>query len=131
MSTYSPPSFPRRSKTSNFINEFHYQAKLLHYRYEINTGLYVMSPGEKLAFNLIFLALVTLVLSTVYYCLPVFVIRNLHRVAGFIGGSFKSSVYRVEVRTAVLQGGVAAEHMSSLLPDHVGTNATMMSVPGL
>ena len=90
-----------------------------------------MSPGEKLAFNLIFLALVTLVLSTVYYCLPVFVIRNLHRVAGFVCSSFKGSVYRMEVRTAVLQGGVAAEHVSSLLPDHVGTNATMMSVPGL
>jgi hypothetical protein len=131
MSTYNPPSFPRRSKTTNFINEFHYQARLLHYRYEINTGLYVMSPGEKLAFNLMFLALAALVLSTVYYCLPLFVIRSLHRLAGFLCSGVKSSVYRVEVRTAVLQGGVAGEHVSSLLPDHVGTNATMMSVPGL
>lgn len=131
MSTYSPPSFPRRSKTSTLINELHYQAKLLHYRYEVNTGLYVMSPGEKLAFNLIFLALATLLLSAVYYCLPLFVLRSLYRVAGFVGGSVKGSVYRVEVRTAVLQGGVAGEHVASLVPDYVGTNATMMSVPGL
>lgn len=131
MSTYNPPSFPRRSKTSNFINEFHYQARLLHYRYEINTGLYVMSPGEKLAFNLIFLALATLVLSTFYYCLPLFVIRSLHSLADFVSSGVKGSVYRVEVMTAVLQGDVAGEHVSSLLPDHVGTNATVTSVPGL
>ena len=90
-----------------------------------------MSPGEKLVFNLIFLALSTLVLSTVYYCLPLCVVHSLHRVAGFIGGSFKGGAYRVDVRTAVLQGGIAGEHFASLLPDHVGTNATMMSVPGL
>jgi hypothetical protein len=131
MSTYNPPSFPRRSKPSNPINEFHYQAKLLHYRYEINTGLYVMSPGEKLAFNLIFLALATLVLSAFYYCLPLFVIHNFHRLAGVVSSGVKGSVHRVEVRTAVLQAGVAGEHVASLLPDHGGTNATMMSVPGL
>jgi hypothetical protein len=131
MSTYNPPSLPRRSKTSNTINELHYQAKLLHYRYEINTGLYVMSPGEKLAFNLIFLALVTLLFSAVYYCLPLFVVRSLHRLAGFVGSTVTGGVYRAEVRTAVLQGGIAGEHVASLLPDHMGTNATMMSVPGL
>jgi hypothetical protein len=131
MSTYNPPSFPRRSKTSTTINELHYQAKLLHYRYEINTGLYVMSPGEKLAFNLLFLGLVTLLLSTVYYCLPLFVVRSLQRLAGFICSGVKGSVYRVEVRTAVLREGVAGEHVASLLPGRVGNNATMMSVPGL
>jgi hypothetical protein len=131
MSTYNPPSFPRRSKTPTPINELYYQAKLLHYRYEINTGLYVMSPSEKLAFNLIFLALAALLLSAVYYCLPLFVVRTLQRVAGLLGSGVKGSVYRVEVRTAVLQGGIAAEHVASLLPDHVGGNATTMSVPGL
>ena len=90
-----------------------------------------MSPGEKLAFNLIFLALATLVLSTVYYCLPLFVVRSMHRLVALLCSSVKGSVYRVEVRTAVLQGGVAGEHVSSLLPDYVGTNATMMSVPGM
>ncbi|GAB7332706.1 hypothetical protein MBLNU13_g04452t1 [Cladosporium sp. NU13] len=130
MSTYNPPSFPRRSKTSTPINELYYQARLLHYRYEINTGLYVMSPGEKLAFNLIFLALATLLLSTVYYCTPPFVTQSLHRLAGFLCSGVKGSVYRVDVSTAVLQGGVSEEHVSSLLPDHMGTNATMMSVPG-
>jgi hypothetical protein len=131
MSTYNPPQFPRRSKTSTPINELYYQAKLLRYRYEINTGLYVMSPGEKLAFNLLFLALTTLLLSAVYYCLPLFIIRSLHRVAGLIGSRVKGSAYRIEVRTAVLQGGIAEEHVASLLPEHLGTNATMMSVPGL
>jgi hypothetical protein len=131
MSTYNPPQFPRRSKTSTPINDLHYQAKLLHYRYEINTGLYVMSPGEKLAFNLIFLALVTLLVSAVYYCLPLFVLRSLHRVAGFVGSSVKGSIYRVEVRTAILQGGIAEEHVASLLPGQVGTNSTMLSVPGM
>lgn len=131
MSTYNPPQFPRRSKISTPISELHYQAKLLHYRYEINTGLYVMSPGEKLAFNLIFLALTTLLLSAVYYCIPLFMIRSLHKLASLVGSSVKGSVYRVEVRTAVLQGGIAGEHVASLLPDHMGTNTTMMSVPGL
>ena len=90
-----------------------------------------MSLCEKLAFNLVVLALATLLLSAVYYCLPLFVIRSLHRIAGFVGSSVKRSVYRVEVRTAVLQGGIAGEHVASLLPDHVRANATMMSVPGL
>lgn len=131
MSTYNPPSFPRHSKTPSPINELHYQAKLLHYRYEINIGLYVMSSGEKMAFNLLFLALATLLLTTVYYCLPLFMIRSLHRIVGFVGNSVQGSVYQVEVRTAVLQGGFAGEHVASLLPDDVGANATMMSVPGL
>ena len=90
-----------------------------------------MSPGEKLAFNLLFLALATLLLSAVYYCLPLFVIRSLHRVAGYVGAKVGGRVYRVEVRTAVFHGGVAGEHLASLLPEYGGTNATMMSVPGL
>jgi hypothetical protein len=130
MATYDPSPFPRRAKNPSLLNELRYQAQLLHFRYEINTGLYVMSPGEKLAFNLFFLGLATLLLYAVYYCLPLSVVRNLHKAVGSVGSSVKGSVYRMEVRTTIVQGGVAGEHVASLLPGYTGANASMVSVPG-
>ena len=131
MATYNPSPFPRRAKEPTPFNELRYQAQLLYYRYEINTGLYVMSPGEKLAFNLFFLGLATLLLSAVYYCMPLSVVRSLHKVVSSVGSGIKGSVYRTEVRTTILQGGVPGEHVASLLPGYVGTNTSMVSAPGL
>ena len=91
-----------------------------------------MSPGEKLAFNLFILGLATLLLSCVYYCMPLSAVRMLHRAAGFVRSGVKSGVYRIEIKTTILQEGVAGEHAASLLPGYTaGTNASMVSVPGL
>ena len=104
---------------------------LLHFRYEMNTGLYVMSSGEKLAFNIFFLGLATLLLSVVYYCTPMLVIHSLHKAVGLVGSSVKRSAYKIEVRTTILQEIVAGDHIASLLPSYAGANASMVSVPGL
>ena len=128
MATYSPTPFPRRAKNANLLNELRYQAQLLHYRYEINTGQYVMSPGEKLAFNIINLAIVMLLFSAVYYCMPAFIVHGLRRVAGIISNGIinSSGGQHIEVRKTILHEAMVGDHAASLLP---GANTTMGSMP--
>ena len=125
MSTYNPPSFPRRPKSPSLAGDLRYQAQLAYYRYEINTGLYVMSPGEKLAFNLVHLFLVTLMLSAVYYYLPVSLTRPLARLPHLLTGSLSSrTVPKVNVHEAVLHARGAGEAIASLTEGGMGHNAS-------
>lgn len=129
MPTYEPLPFPRRPKTSTFFSELQYQAQLLQYRYEINTGLYVMSPGEKLAFNVFHLILVTLLLIAAYYCMPIFMVRGLHQLAGSIGSKINGSAQGMEIGKAILQSGFADEHAAGSGFDRVVSNASVVSNP--
>lgn len=131
MSTYNPPSFPRRPKTPSLVGDLRYQAQLAYYRYEINTGLYVMSPGEKLAFNLVHLFLLALMLSALYYCLPGVLTRPLRRLPYFLNGSLSSrGVQKVNVHEAVLHTRGAGEAIASLTEGGMGRNASM-GVPAM
>lgn len=92
MATFNPASFPRRPKRSNIFTEAWYHTKLAYYQYEVNTGMYVMSPGEKTAYNLIVLSLLVLLVSTVYYCRPRTMIPGLERLAYYLTGYYRQSV---------------------------------------
>lgn len=72
MATYNPPSFPRRPspKDSTLFSEIRYYIQLAYYRYEINTALYVMSPAEKLAYNLILFSMLALFVASVCCYFP-------------------------------------------------------------
>ncbi|KAI7462694.1 hypothetical protein KC351_g16207 [Hortaea werneckii] len=89
MATYNPASFPRRPapKDSNLFTETRYQLQLAYYRYEINSALYVMSPGEKLAYNMIVLSLLALLLTSVYYYFPNTLRLGVHRLGYYITGT--------------------------------------------
>ncbi|KAI6787851.1 hypothetical protein KC363_g9062 [Hortaea werneckii] len=89
MATYRPASFPRRPapKDSNLFTETRYQLQLAYYRYEINSALYVMSPGEKLAYNMIVLSLLALLLTSVYYYFPNTLRLGVHRLGYYITGT--------------------------------------------
>lgn len=102
MATYKPASFPRKPSTkhSTIFSELQYQAQLLYYRYEINTGLYVMSPGEKFAYNLIFISFLVLLLSAIYYYLPPAVRVSMHRQSYYAPGSNKLDVARTSAASA-------------------------------
>ncbi|KAI7257301.1 hypothetical protein KC343_g7558 [Hortaea werneckii] len=93
MATYNPASFPRRPapKDSNLFTETRYQLQLAYYRYEINSALYVMSPGEKLAYNMIVLSLLALLLTSVYYYFPNTLRLGVHRLGYYITGTSSSS----------------------------------------
>ena len=126
MATYNPLPFPRRAKSPTLFNEFRYQAQLLHYRYEINTGQYVMSPGEKLAFNMFNLAVVMLFFSAIYYCMPAFVTHGVRGVASYIGDIANSNGQPIEIRKTILHEAMIGEHVASLAPM---ANTTMGSIP--
>ncbi|KAH9845210.1 Pfam:DUF3317 [Teratosphaeria destructans] len=87
MATYNPPSFPRRPKTSNLFTETRYQLQLAYYRYEVNSALYVMSPGEKIAYNTIVFSLLLMLVLSVYYYFPRTVQLGFHRLGYYIMGS--------------------------------------------
>ncbi|CZT23334.1 uncharacterized protein RCC_09046 [Ramularia collo-cygni] len=75
MSTFNPPSFPRRPKQQTLLSNAKYQIQLAYFRYSVNTALYVMSPGEKLAFNTIVLSALSLFawalwVCAVWWCVP-------------------------------------------------------------
>ena len=89
MGTYSPATFPRRPKNNNIFTEAYYQWQLAYYRYEVNTGLYVMSTGEKTAFNLVILSLLGLCLAFTYYILPRAAIEALQRLAYYLTGYYR------------------------------------------
>lgn len=115
MSTYTPASFPRRPKLPTLAGSLRYQAQLAYYRYEINTGLYVMSPGEKLALNLINLFVATLMLSALYYCTPAVLSAPIRRLALQVGGNLGGgSVQKVQTYEAILNARAAGEAVASL-----------------
>jgi len=89
MSTYNPPAFPRRPKCSNFLTEARYQLQLAYYRYETNTPLYVMSPGEKFAYNFMVLSLLVMLVTSVYYYFPATVRAAVQRLGYYFTGSLQ------------------------------------------
>lgn len=110
MGTYSPATFPRRpTKNSNIFTEAYYQLQLAYYRYEVNTGLYVMSTAEKIAFNLVLLSLIALCLAAIHYCLPRAAIEVLSRIAYCATGSYKMPTPVTkpipELARRIIQGG--------------------------
>lgn len=126
MATFNPPPFPRRSKASSPLSNLRYSLELAYYRYQVNTGLYVMSPGEKLAFNLVVLFLLVLMLSAINYCLPRALIGSVFRVA-FTGLGGKHRL--VEVRQSVLHARAAGEAVASLAEGGGMGNGSMTFSP--
>lgn len=130
MSTYEPPSFPQRPKVPTLLGEAKYQAQLLHFRYEINTGLYVMLPGEKLAFNLIHLFVATLLLSAVYYCMPLSLINGVRQAVSCLCNGYISRVRPWDIHEAILRSHATDEAFASLAYGAEATNATI-TFPGI
>lgn len=126
MATYNPPAFPRRPKQSNPWSELRYQLQLNYYRYEINTALYVMSPGEKLAYNMIFLSFFILFVSAVYYYLPSAVYLFVRRLAYYFTGHGKLHVASTH---AVKVVHISRRAIASLVDGGKGPNASLGSTP--
>lgn len=113
MATYNPPSFPRRPKQSNLFTETKYLLQLSYYRYEVNTGMYVMSPGEKFVLNMIFFSIFALLFSAVYYYLPRTTIIGVRRLAYYFIGHHKLHMNDVVVARGVFQSsGEAAASLT-------------------
>ena len=112
MATYNPPAFPRRPKQYSLFSELRYQLQLTHYRYEINTALYVMSPGEKLAYNVIFISFLVLLLSATYYYLPSAVYVSIQRLAYYITGSSKVDMPGIPAAEVLQRSGEAARSLA-------------------
>jgi Na+-transporting NADH:ubiquinone oxidoreductase subunit NqrB len=109
-----------------------YQAQLIYYRYEINTGLYVMSPGEKLAFNLVNLTIVALLLSVVYYFLPLSLVGYVQHLVGGVWESITNAkAQEKKMQGALLQGLLPGEATASLREGGMGANASMAALPGM
>jgi hypothetical protein len=109
-----------------------YQAQLMYYRYEINTGLYVMSPGEKLAFNLVNLTIATLLLSVVHYFLPVSLVGYAQRLVGDVWISLSSGGDQErKMQGTLIQGLLPGEAAATLREGGMGANASMMALPGM
>lgn len=109
MATYTPAAYPRRPKQNTFFSEASYQVKLAYYRYELNTGQYVMSPGEKIAYNLIVMLLLGLLFSAVYFYLPRTTIIGLQRLAYYFTGSH----HRLEMEVMKGMQGVISQSGSA------------------
>lgn len=130
MATYNPPSFPRRPKHSNIFSETRYQLHLAYYRYEINTALYVMSPGEKLAYNFVLLSLLALLFSAVYYYLPRSTIVGLQNLAYYITGSYRMQAHQfnnLDVAAGMMHS--SSEAVASLTDKGGMANASSVFVP--
>lgn len=128
MATYNPPSFPRRPKHSNLFSETRYQLQLAYYRYEINTALYVMSPGEKLAYNMVVLSLLALLFSTVYYYLPKTTVMGLQRLAYYVTGSDRMhQINNLDVAAGVMHS--SGEAVASLADQGRMVNASSAFAP--
>ena len=112
MATYNPPAFPRRPKHSTLFSEARYQLQLTYYRYEINTALYVMSPGEKFAYNFIFFSILILLFSASYYYLPSAMYLSIERLGYYFTGTTKLDVVGTIPGSGVLQG--SGDAMASL-----------------
>lgn len=74
-----------------------------------------MSPGEKLALNLINLFVATLMLSALYYCTPAVLSAPIRRLALQVGGNLGGgSVQKVQTYEAILNARAAGEAVASL-----------------
>jgi hypothetical protein len=132
MATYEPLPFPQRPKSPSLAASICYQAQLMYYRYEINTGLYVMSPGEKSAFNLVNLTIATLLLSVVYYFLPLSLVGFAQRLVGGAWQSLSSGGEQErEMQGALLQGLLPGEWAATLREGGMEANASMVALPGM
>lgn len=131
MATYKPPSFPRKPspKNSNVVSDLQYQLRLLYYRYEINTGQYVMSSGEKFAYNFVFFSFVALLLSAVYYYLPSAMYMSGHRLGYYFTGSNKLDVARMSAASAEVLRSNDAEAVRSLAEHGQRINASAGFAP--
>jgi hypothetical protein len=131
MATYNPPSFPRKPspKNSNLFYELQYQSRLLYYRYEINTGQYVMSPGEKLAYNFAFFSFLAFLLSAVYFCLPSAVCVSTHRLGYYFTGTSQLDVARMSAASAEVMRSGGREAMRSLVKQGGVINASAGFAP--
>ena len=112
MATYNPPAFPRRLKQSTLFSELRHWTQLTYYRYEINTALYVMSPGEKLAYNIMSFSFAVLLLSAVYYYLPPALYISTHRLTYYFTGTTNKLLVARVLGSDVRQG--TANVVSSL-----------------
>lgn len=119
MAFYHPAAFPRRPKQDNLVSQLQYQASVLYYKYELNTGQYVMSPGEKLAYNLIFLSIAILLFSAFYYYLPRTITIGAQRMAYYATGSHVMHIAHVLQETT-------SESFASLVHTEFSSNATML-----
>jgi hypothetical protein len=130
METYNPPAFPRRPnpKQSNLFSEMQYQIQLAYYRYEINTAQYVMSPGEKLAFNFIIFSFLFLFLSAIYYYLSHAIYLSARRLAyylnGCITGNSRMQVARMSAPGMEVLMSTGGEAMRSLAEGGKVANAS-------
>ncbi|KAF1815027.1 hypothetical protein P152DRAFT_471675 [Eremomyces bilateralis CBS 781.70] len=90
LSFTSPPSFPpppakSQSRLLTLLERTSDKVYLLHYRFEVTFGLYVMEPLERVAFYTLFLGFILAVLMLLYY-LPTWTIRACHRLAWYLTG---------------------------------------------
>ncbi|KAK4612114.1 hypothetical protein CLAFUW4_13360 [Fulvia fulva] len=113
MATYQPCSFPRppSKEESSIFTKVKYQLHLAYYRYEVNTGQYVMSPGEKLTYNLVVFSLLGLFFFAVSYCLPRSAIAAIHRLVYDLTGHRQALINILRAMDGVVQqssGGVIA-----------------------
>lgn len=123
MGTYNPPAFPRRPKVSTPLSELRYEVQILYYRYEINTALYVMSAGEKIAFNLVLVLFLVLSFSTIYYCLPQALSASIRRIAHYYGGSSNTKLSVAGVAGAEVMKRTS-DAMASLAESNARMNAS-------
>lgn len=116
MPSFNPPELPIKSspKDRSTLKELQYQARLFHYRYEINTGLHVMSPGEKLTFNLIVLGLLWLLVMNIIYYLRATVRSSVERFCYYLTGRLRltDQVTAIEMVVRKTIKGVATATMT-------------------
>lgn len=98
MVNYQPAVSPDRPKQHTVLSAITYHVKLAYFRYEILTGQYIMSAGEKTAYNLINLSLLALCLAAVVY-LPGSLYLGCQRLAYYLTGSEEIRIPHVLLRS--------------------------------
>lgn len=61
--------------------------RLRYHQYELTFGLYIMSPGEKLAVNSFVLGIFAAIFYAVYFGLQPFIVRTLCQIIYYLSGS--------------------------------------------
>lgn len=85
-----------------------------------------MSPGEKLAFNLINLFIAALMFSAIYYCTPTALTAPIRRLACSLGGNIGSrNAQRVQTYEAIMHTRFAGDAVASLAQGGHALNASM------
>ena len=97
MATYNPPTLPSPPKQSSRMLELRYRLQLSSYRYQIDTAMYVMSPGEKLAYNLLLTSMCILFCTAICYYVPLALQSFFSRVARYVSGDSRLSISDVDV----------------------------------